>query len=482
MFRSNRTSFCLLLPLFLTWLACPESPGAQAPIYFRSDQGVPPGVSRLPADLNAADALKWRIPLDSGHSTPLVAAAKIFATTYNASKGELATVALRENDGSLAWKRVVSVDKIEDFHRQTGNPAPCTPAFDGEHLYVFFGSYGLVCYDLEGKTVWERRMGPFRDEYGAGSSPVISGERLFLAQDHDIDSFLMALDRRSGRVLWRTARPDAVRSYSTPALWKHNGREELLVAGALELASYNPESGAKLWSIYGLARIVIPTPIPVGDTIYMASWAPGGDASSRISLDSWTNALAKWDRNHDGKLTRGEIADANVLDRFFRMDLNQSGDLDQQEWERHANVFRRAENALLAIKPSSDSGELSAADIKWRYARGVPYVATPLVVNGAVWMVKDGGLVTKLDASTGRVLSEARLPAVGSYYASPVSADEKVYFAGEQGTVSVVASGPEWKVISSRNFHEKIYASPVLKENRVFIRTEKALYCFQSAR
>ncbi|MHC1768683.1 MAG: PQQ-binding-like beta-propeller repeat protein [Verrucomicrobiia bacterium] len=312
-----------------------------------------------------------------------------------------------------------------------------------------------------------------------GSSPVLVGDAVVLCQDHDLNSFLLALDRRTGRELWKVTRPDAVRSYSTPAVWTHQGRQELLVAGALELAAYAPESGEKLWWVNGLARIVIPSPVPSGDTVYMASWTPGGDPGRRLNLDRWATALGRWDANHDGKLARAEVNDPEVLDRFFRMDLDQSKDLDQKEWERHADVFRRAQNAVLAIKPSGH-GDLTDSAIVWKYQRGVPYVPTPLVHNGIYWMVKDGGIVTRLDAATGSLLQDERLPGMGAYYASPVTGDGKVFFAGELGTVSIVSDSREWELVSSHPFEEKIYATPVLDSGRVFLRTDKALYCFQS--
>ena len=113
------------------------------------------------------------------------------------------------------------------------------------------------------------------------------------------------------------------------------------------------------------------------------------------------------------------------------------------------------------------------------HKRDVPYVATPLLDTGILWMVKDGGIVTKLDAANGRMLQEERVPGMGSYYASPVTGDEKVYFASELGVISVVANKPAWNVISSRDFKEKIYATPVIDRDRIYIRTDKALYCFQ---
>jgi len=448
--------------------------------YFRSDAGLPAPGGPLPEDFNAPEALSWRMPLDGGHSTPILEGGKIFVTTYRPNSKELATVALEQSSGKMLWRNPIVPEQVEETH-PIGSPATATVACDGKRVFAFFGSAGMFCYNLNGKKIWEQRSGPFRDEYGAGSSPILFDGKVIINQDHDIDSFLIAYDCETGRVLWKTARPDAVRSYSTPCIWTNNGKPELLVAGALQLAAYNPADGERLWWINGLARIVIPTPVTSGGMIYMASWAPGGDPGKRISLPSWSIALTKWDANHDGKLAKPEIDDHDVLDRFFRMDVNQDGVLNQQEWERHAAVFQRAQNAILAIKPSG-KGELPESAIIWKHGKGVPYVATPVLDNGILWMVKDGGIVTKLDAASGQLLREERVPAVGNYFASPVAGDGKVYFASEGGAVSVVAAEKDWRVISSREFHEKIYATPVLAADKIYLRTEEALYCFKASR
>jgi outer membrane protein assembly factor BamB len=444
-----------------------------AEVYFRSDRGV---ASDSAGSLEKFDAAKWKTELASGHSTPIISNGRIFLTSYDAQSNALATLALDEKSGKILWKQIAPASRIEPVHR-VGSPAAATPASDGKHVYVFFGSYGLLCYDLGGKLVWQHPMPPFQDEFGAGSSPVLIDGKLILAQDHDVNSFVMALDSATGKELWKTERPDAVRSYSSPAIWEHKGRKQVLVAGALQLTSYNPANGKRLWWKNGLARIVIPTPVPSGDMIYMASWSPGGDAGQRLALDSWEAAIQKWDANKDGVLAKAEINNPEVLDRFFRMDLDQNGTLDHQEWDRHADVFRRAQNAILAIKPSGD-GELSDGDVVWKYQRGVPYVATPVAHQGSLWMVKDGGIVTRIEARTGRVLSEERLPGMGNYYASPVASGDKVYFASEHGVLSVVSTGSEWKVLAKHDFHEKINATPAIKGSRLFVRTDKALYCF----
>jgi outer membrane protein assembly factor BamB len=448
--------------------------------YFRSDAGVARGAAALPENLESADAVLWRVPLDGGHSSPVLNSGRIFVTTWRAKEHELATVALDEKTGKELWRDALKPQQIEETH-QIGSPATATVACDGRRVYSFFGSAGMFCHDLNGKKIWEQRMGPFRDEYGAGSSPILFDGKIILNQDHDIGSFLMAIDCATGKVLWKSERPDAVRSYSTPAVWMHDGQPEILVAGALQLSAYEPSKGERLWWLNGLARIVIPTPVIDGSMIYMASWAPGGDPGKRVSFLSWAAALARWDKNGDGKLAKAEIDDHEVLDRFFRMDLNQDGQLDQQEWERHAAVFTHAQNAVLAIKPAG-TGELPETVVAWKHGRGVPYVSSPVLDRGILWMVKDGGIVTKLDAATGALLQEERLPAVGQYFSSPIAADGKVYFASEPGVVSVVAAQKQWRLLSSKDFSEKIFATPAVDGGNLYLRTEEAMYCFHAQR
>lgn len=451
------------------------------PKYFRSGAGTAAAASSpLPDHFDASEALLWRTALDPGHSTPILCEGRILLTSYRAESKELATLALDPKTGQTVWRRPLSVERIEQTHA-LGSPATATAACGGGRVFVFFGSYGLMAYDLAGKKLWENRLGPFQDEYGAGSSPVLEGDKVILNQDHDTGSFLAAFSAANGKLLWKTPRPDAVRSYSTPAVWTRNGRRELLVAGALELAGYDPDTGQKIWWINGLARIVIPAPVPAGEMIYMASWAPGGDAGARLVLDAWPAALTKWDKNRDGKLSKSEVDDREVLERFYRMDLDQNGLLDEKEWNRHAEVFQRAQNAVLALKPSG-RGELPESALLWKYTRGIPYVSTPLLDKGILWMVKAGGIVTKLDAATGRLLQEERVPGTGNYFASPVAGDGKVYFASEQGVVTVVGSQPEWQLISSHDFHEKIYATPLIESNHIYLRTEQALYNFQGGK
>lgn len=451
--------------------------------YFRSHGGVadPEAVS-LPERLDSPDGLRWRTALDSGHSTPIACKNRIFLTTYDRATEELATLALAADTGRILWKRIAPAAGIEEYSRDTGSAAQATPACDDGRVYVFFGSYGLICYDHQGTLLWEKPMGPFQDEYGSASSPVLIDDKVVLQQDHDVGSFLMALDRKTGKVLWKSERPDATRSYSTPAVWMRNGRKELLVAGSRELAGYDPSDGKRLWWISGLARIVIPTPVPAGDLVYMASWTPGGDSSLLIRMDPWADALRKWDANNDGRLIRDELTDKVMNDRFFPMDIDQSGELLQEEWERYADIFVHSQNGVLAVKPSGTGGEQNERAVIWKSVRGAPYVATPLLDRGILWTVRDGGIVTRFSAGEGKVINMERLTDFGNYYASPVSADGRVYIASRQGIVTVIANDAEWRVLETYDFNEGIYATPFFAEGCLFIRTEKALYCYRKRR
>jgi len=448
--------------------------------YFRSRGGTASlEAGSLPERLDDPDGLRWRTAIDPGHSTPTVCNGRIFLTTFNAAKEELATLALAADTGRILWKRVAPAAGIEEYSRDTGSAAQATPACDGERVFVFFGSYGLICYDRRGTLLWEKRMGPFQDEYGSASSPVLLDDKVIIQQDHDVDSFLMALDRKTGNVLWKSERPDATRSYSTPAVWVRNGRKELLVAGSRELAGYDPSDGRKLWWIPGLARIVIPTPVPSGDRVYMGSWTPGGDSSLLIRMDPWDEALRKRDGNGDGKLTLDEVTDKVMNDRFFPIDIDQNGELIQEEWERYADIFVHSQNGVLAVKPSGAGGEQNESAVIWQSVRGAPYVATPLLDRGILWTVRDGGVVTRFSAGDGKILDMKRLTDAGNYYASPVSVEGRVYIASRTGIVTVIADDPEWRVIETRDFKEGIYATPLIAEGCLFIRTEKALYCFR---
>ncbi|MCH7726472.1 MAG: PQQ-binding-like beta-propeller repeat protein, partial [Planctomycetes bacterium] len=401
--RSSQT-LAVLLPVCL----CTLSLLAEEPSFFRLNGGVTlKDDIPLPVDLGAKEVAKWQRKLPPGNSTPCIYGDRIFLTTFRADQKELATVALKRDTGDVLWRRVVPTKNVEPFHR-TGSPATCTPACDGERVYVFFGSFGVLCYDLDGKPLWSKRMGPFQDEFGASSSPVLVDGKVILNQDHDIDNFIIALDQKTGKTVWKTPREGTTRSYSTPIIWEANGKKQIVVAGSLQLAAYDPANGKKLWWVNGLSRIVSPTPVQANGLLYVACWTPGGDPAERISMGAWRDAQKLYDKNGDGKVGKNELPPGAVLTRFFRIDLDQDNALDQSEWEKHARVFQLAQNAIQAIRPGG-MGDVTESNVLWRYRKALPSVASPIVYKDVVYMVKDGGILTSLDRKTGKLLKQGRV-------------------------------------------------------------------------
>jgi outer membrane protein assembly factor BamB len=467
-----RSWFLLALPAVLS--AAASSAWAQAPSYFRHDGGLAAADDlALPEQLDPDHEL-WKQSLPPGHSTPSIVGDRIFLTAHE--EGELSTICLDRASGKIIWKQGIRVDQVEKVHTE-GSPAAATAACDAKRVYSFFGSFGLVCYDLDGTPRWSKKLGPFRDEFGAASSPILVDGKVILNEDHDLDSFLIAVRQDNGETVWQTPRDGFTRSYSTPVVCEAGGQKQIVVAGALQLVGYDVGTGRLLWSLDGFARIVNTTPSKANDTLFVCTWSPGGDTDARIGMEPWATALQLWDKNSNGKLEDAELPPGEVRSRFFRIDLNGDQALDETEWSKYARLFELAQNTLVALRLGA-AGE--PPRVIWEYKRGLPYVPSPLVYRDHVFLVKDGGIVTLLDAATGQLVKQGRAGGAGNYFASPVGGDGKIYVASGGGVVSVLRAGPRVEVITTRDFGERIAATPVILDGRIYLRTEKALYCFSN--
>ncbi|MBC8354725.1 MAG: PQQ-binding-like beta-propeller repeat protein [Planctomycetes bacterium] len=468
-----RPSYTLLMLAVL--LACYVARAGE-PEYFRRDSGVFSGKQPLPDNFTDGATAVWRTELPPGNSTPCIHGDSVFLTTWDASKKELATVALNRISGEVLWKQVVPTAEIELVH-PVGSPASSSPACNGEQVFAFFGSYGLLCYDLEGKLLWEKKMGPFQDEFGASSSPILADGLVILNEDHDVDSFLVAIDQETGKTIWKTPRPDSTRSYSTPIVWNAGDSKQVIVAGSLQLAGYDLATGKKQWWVNSLSRIVDPTPNLYDGLIYVATWTPGGDQTERIAMEPFPEALAALDKDNDGQVAKSELPEGSpVIPRFFRVDLNQDEKLNKLEWDRHASVFARAQNVAMAVKPGGQ-GDVTEQNVNWVFHRSLPTVPSSVVYEGVLYMVKDSGIITSLGASDGKMHKQGRARGRGNYYASLVAGDGKVYLTSERGVITVLKAGPQWEVLSSHDFGERIMATPVAAKGQLLIRTDEALYC-----
>jgi outer membrane protein assembly factor BamB len=431
--------------------------------------------ARLPAEIGPGKNVLWKTALPPGHSSPVVVGDRIYLTAIENKR--LLTLALDRKDGRILWRAEAPAKALEKVH-QIGSHAQSTPAADAEGVVSFFGSCGLFCYDRSGKLRWRRLMGPFKNEFGAGSSPIIADGRVLLCQDHDQGSFLLALDRRTGATVWKTDRSEFLRGYCTPVLWDSAGKKQVVVAGTLRVAGYDLDSGKEVWTVRGIARTICATPV-VGEDgrLYLSGWAAGGDPGAPIKVEPFDSVIKKLDKNGNGKLEKTELTSGPMAERFTQVDLDKDGSITREEYERFRGLFEKGQNALLAIRPGG-KGNVTDSHVVWKNTRNVPFCASPLYLGGLVYTVKDGGILACVDAKDGKALRRQRLPSGGNYYSSPVAGDGKVYLLSERGRLAVVQAGREGRLLFAGDFEEDVYATPALADGRIYLRTSGHLYCF----
>ena len=429
----------------------------------------------LPTEIAPDRHVMWKTALPPGSSSPVLTRDRVYVTASEGRK--LITLALDRATGRVLWRREIEAARSEERHK-LNNAASSTPVTDGENVYSFFADLGLVAHGPDGNELWRLALGPFTNLHGMGASPVLAGDRLILVCDQDAGSFLLAIDKRTGKQLWRVERPSVVHGFATPTLL---GADQVVVPGSYLLVSYAVKTGAELWSVRGLTWQIKNTAIAAADgTIYVTGWAPGADAGESRPLPPFATAAAEIDANGNRKLEAVEL-NASVYKHggsWRAIDLDGDGAIDEREWGFY-RARRVARNVTLAVRPGNARGDLTDTHVLWRNEKSVPQVSSPLLYEGVLYTVKDGGILTSLDAKTGAILETGRLPgAIDAYYSSPVAADGKLYLASEKGKVSVVKAGADWEPLHVADFEESIYATPAIDGGRIYLRTAGALYCF----
>lgn len=425
----------------------------------------------LPVEFGPGKSVVWRVEIPPGKSSPILTDDQIFVTAHE--EDTLLTICIDRNSGKILWRREVIREREEKRNRRSGPAAP-TPVTDGKNVYSFFADFGLVAYDMAGKELWKRPLGPFQSEHGMVASPVIAAGKLFLVADLMYDSYVTALDTVTGKTLWKVTRPDTLGGYATPVVHRPgDGPVELIVPGPFQLVSYDANSGEKLWWVSGLAHQPKSVPIIHGDTLYFNVPGLAGN------YPPYSNMLERFDGNSDGVIALAEFGKKFgwVRNNFPGFDLNRNSLLEEEEWTKLIS----AESALWAIRLGG-RGDVTSTHVLWNFKKSLPDVPSPLIADGVMYLVRNGGILTSLDSHTGRVLKRGRLKeAIDTYYSSPVAGDGKVYVASETGKVVVVRADAQWEVLATHDFAEDIYATPALADRRVYLRTMKAFYCFEEA-
>lgn len=441
---------------------------------FRGPGGSGVGDSDFPTHFGPGSNVLWKATLPAGHSSPCVWGGHIFLTGF--ADGKLETLCLDRRNGVVLWRRHLEPGNMERG-AQLSHPATATPTTDGDRVCVYFGAFGLVAYDFAGAELWRKALPVPVTQHGAGTSPVLAGDRLILNCDQDVGSYLLAVDKRDGRTVWKTLRPGFLRGFATPLPWPADQPEQLIVPGTLRLVAYGLNDGLERWGVRGLPNEMVSSPVTGDGLIYVAGWTYGSGVGR---MPDFGKLFEQGDANQDGELTREEAPAGPARQHFAYLDADKNGRVSRAEYATIARAFDESKNVALAVRPDGH-GDVTDTHVAWRATRGLPYVPSPLYYEGRIYLVKNGGLASCLDARSGRMLyQEERLGTLGDYYCSPVAAAGKICVASQPGVVVIYRAGDILEVLARNALDEPIVATPAVVEGTLYVRTASQLYAFRA--
>jgi len=433
--------------------------------------------ANLPISFGPGENMLWQTAVPMGNSSPIAAGDKVYLTGFEEDR--LLTIAIHRQTGRVLWQQEAPRPRNQVIERPANGPASASPVSDGQNVYVFFQDFGLLAYGTDGKELWRMPLGPFNNPFGHGASPILAGDTLLMNIDQDTGSYILAVEKNSGRVLWRTERPLAQRGYATPVLYRDpGGTLQVLVAGSYRLSGYDVRSGKEIWWIRGLPWQIKPTPVVSGNQVYFVTYAGQSEPGTQEKMPSFDETLAKLDLNKDGKLSKDEITDPRAQNRFDEyLDLDDTGYLEERDWKQYQER-RLGESGLRAYRLGG-KGDLTETHLLWKYSRSLPNVPSPIVYRSVLYTLKEGGILTSFDMRTGEVIKQARLEgALGAYYASPVAADGNLYVVSEQGKATAIQAGAQWQILKVNDLGDGCKGTPAIADGRLYIRTYGTLYCF----
>ena len=398
--------------------------------------GVAPH-AQPPVHWSETNNVRWKIPLPGkGHATPIVSGDAVFLTVavpagapqkpvYDQAPGthdnvpvtqrhQFMVLAVSRRDGKILWKKILREEFPHEGGHETGSPASNSPVTDGQRLYVFLGSRGLYCLDLQGELKWQKDLGRMQTlhAHGEGSSPVVHGDTLIVCWDHEGESFLYTFDKHTGKERWKIAR-DEKTSWSTPLVIEHEGKPQIVISATKRVRGYDLATGAMLWECAGLSRNVVSSPV-AGQGMVFAGNSYDWQAMLAIRLAG----------------ARGDITDTDrVAWKLNRLTPYVSSPL---LYDHTLYFLRHNQNILSRLECET----------------GKP-LGEPLRLEG----IRD------------------------FIFASPVGAAGRIYIAGRDGTTVVLRHNLENTPLAVNHLDDIFSASPALAGKELYLRGERSLYC-----
>ncbi|HUF26845.1 MAG TPA: PQQ-binding-like beta-propeller repeat protein [Gemmatimonadaceae bacterium] len=382
------------------------------------------GEVNLPVTWSKTAGIAWTLPLpDRSGSTPIVWGDHIF---LNVGEGPALSLWSIDRTGAVRWKRPLSDGNRRMQKQNMSSPSPVT---DGRSVWVMAGTGVLKAFDFAGKELWSRDIqeeyGRFGLMWGYASSPLLVEDSLYVQVLHgmttDDPSYLLRIDKASGKTLWRVERPTNARmespdAYSTPALLRHGGAEEIIITGGDVVTGHDPANGRELWRADGLN--------------------PRNEGNYRV--------------------VASPVVHGNLIFAPSR------------------------ERPLLSLTPGG-RGDITASHVAWTFNNG-PDVPSPVTDGTYLYSINDRGIVYCLDAKTGETVYGPQRIRNAAYSGSPVLADGRIYITDEDGVTTVIQSGPKFAVLAENDLLEYTLSSPAISEGQIFIRTASFLYAIGERR
>jgi outer membrane protein assembly factor BamB len=410
---------CVAVLLLLT--ACSISSAGETWPQFRGPAGQ--GISdakELPVEWSESHNVKWKVPTQGrAWSSPVVWNDQVWLTNATPDGKELSAIKIDRATGKVLLDKIVFHIPEPQFCYPFNSYASSTPVIEEGRVYVHYGSHGTACLDTEtGATIWSRQDLPCNHWRGAGSSPIVYGNLLFVDFDGYDVQYVVALDKVTGKSVWKrdrdidygTADGDAKKAYATPTVVEAGGRPLLVSPAASATIAYDPLSGEQIWKVRHGGMNAAAPPLFGHGLIYI-----------------------------------------NTADGGFRE---------------------------FALRPEG-TGDITDTNVVWKQQQTMPVRCAPLLIGDLLFMINEAGILTCLNAESGDVVWRHRLG--GHYSASPVSADGHIYFASEDGELPVIEAAREYRPLATNKLDDGCMASPAIAGRSLFIRTKKSLYRIESS-
>ena len=390
-------------------------------------------------------AVKWKVRIPGlAHSSPVIWDSRVFATTAISSRGgdkfkpglygegdasedrsshEWKVYCVDSRSGKVVWERTAYQGVPIDKRHIKASYANSTPATDGQYVVAFFGSQGLYAWDVAGRPLWKKDLGRLdmgaydvpSYEWGPASSPIIYKGLVIVQCDTQGESFITAVNIRTGETVWKTKR-DEIPSWGTPTIYQGKGGTELITNGSNFIRGYDPDTGQELWRLGGSSKITAPTPVFAGDLIVVAS---------------------------------GRRPEAPL----FVIRAGAAGDIS------------------LAGEATSNKS------VVWSRQKIGSYMPTPLIYRGFLYVLKNDGIFSCYDLQSGEEKYKERIPHHGSgFSASPVASDGRIFLSSEDGDIFVVRAGSKFELVATNPIGQLLMATPAISAGMMLVRAEHDLF------